>query len=243
MLNFEFHNPTRIVFGKNVIRRLDELIAPDARVLFLCGGGSIRSNGVYAAVIKSLKRRHIVEFGGIRPNPEYRQLMDAVVAARDGGIDFILAVGGGSVIDGAKFIAAALRYAGKDPWDLVEKWLPIESAVPLGCVLTLPATGSEMNSIGVISRADRTMKQSFRADPLYPRFAILDPATTISLPARQTVNGAIDTIAHVLEQYLTYPTGAALTDRFAESIIRTVIETTPVVLESPKNIKDRKSVV
>ncbi|MFB3826074.1 MAG: iron-containing alcohol dehydrogenase [Bryobacteraceae bacterium] len=243
MQNFEFCNPVKILFGRGQIARIAEEIPGSARILLTYGGGSIRANGVYGQVMTALAGRPVAEFGGIEPNPAYETLMRAVEMVREQGIDFLLAVGGGSVVDGTKFIAAAARFAGDEPWDLLAKGAPVTGAVPLGCVLTLPATGSEMNTFAVISRRGSADKLAFGSPHLYPRFSVLDPETTFTLPPRQVANGIVDAFAHVLEQYLTYPAGAPLQDRFAEGILQTLIEIGPKTLAEPRDYESRASLM
>jgi NADP-dependent alcohol dehydrogenase len=233
MDNFSFHNPTRIVFGKGQISQLANLISPEDRILITYGGGSIKSNGVYNQVKAALKGRKALEFGGIQPNPLYETLLEAVQIVKQEKVGFLLAVGGGSVLDGAKFIAAASQYKGGDPWEILAKAAPVNSALPVGSVLTLPATGSESNGFAVISRKSTREKLAFGCDLCYPKFAILDPSVTFSLPARQVRNGIVDAFTHVMEQYATYPAGAAVQDRQAEGILLTLIEEGPRCLEKP----------
>ena len=234
MQNFEYCNPTRIVFGRGTIARLSQLVPASARVMLLYGGGSIKRNGVYAQIIAALGARGVVEFGGIEPNPAYEQCMAASTLARREQVDFLLAAGGGSVIDAAKFIAASVPFTNGDPWHFLEKRGVVNpaSALPLGVVLTLPASGSEMNAIAVISRRATSEKRSFDSPFIYPRFSILDPEATFSLPREQVRNGIVDAFVHVAEQYLTYPADAPLQDRLAESIFHTLIE------EGPKTLAD-----
>ncbi|OQB90783.1 MAG: Alcohol dehydrogenase YqhD [Verrucomicrobia bacterium ADurb.Bin122] len=188
MQNFQFHNPVKILFGRGRIADLGSEIPAEARVLMTYGGGSIRRNGVYAQARAALADRRVEEFGGIEPNPEYATLMRAVEKIRAERLDFLLAVGGGSVLDGTKFIAAAAPFTGGDPWDMVAKKAPVAAALPIGCVLTLPATGSEMNPFAVVSRRSTSDKLAFESPLLYPRFSVLDPETTFTLPARQVAN-------------------------------------------------------
>ena len=202
------------------------------------GGGSILRNGVMEQVRAALEGRAALEFGGIEANPVYETLMKAVEVVRREGVDFLLAVNGGSVLDGTKFIAAAARFAG-EPWDIPAKGAPVAAAVPLGAVLTLPATGSEMNSFAVVSRVSTGEKLPFSSPLVYPRFSIVDPETTFSLPPRQVGNGIVDAFAHVLEQYLTFPAAAPLQDRWAESILTTLIEEGPKTLADPRNYDAR----
>jgi NADP-dependent alcohol dehydrogenase len=233
MNNFTFRNPTKIIFGKRQIAKLAREVPAQARVLMTYGGGSIKANGVYDQVKTALGARTVVEFGGIEPNPRYETLMKGVALAREHQLDFLLAVGGGSVADGTKFIAAAVPFTGGDPWRILSEEAEVKSAVPLACVLTLPATGSEMNTAAVISRGDQ--KLAFLSPHVYPQFSILDPETTFSLPARQIANGVIDSFVHVMEQYMTYPAGAPLQDRFAESILQTLVEIGPKMLATPRD--------
>jgi NADP-dependent alcohol dehydrogenase len=223
MRNFTYHNPTQIVFGKGTIAKLAELVPQDATILLTYGGGSIKRNGVYDQVMAALGPRKVFTFGGIEPNPCYETLMQAVALARQENVDFLLAVGGGSVLDGTKFIAAALKYEGADPWEILSRRAPVHAAVPLASVLTLPATGSEMNSGAVISRAATREKFDFGSAHTYPVFSILDPETTISLPARQVGNGIVDAFVHVTEQYMTYDVNAPLQARQAEAVLLTLI--------------------
>jgi NADP-dependent alcohol dehydrogenase len=234
MQNFTFHNPTKIIFGEGQIAALDAEIPHDARVLITSGGGSIKSNGVLAQVQAALGERAWFVFSGIEPNPAYETLMQAVAMAREKDIDFLLAVGGGSVIDGTKFIAAALKFEG-EPWDILEKQAQVHDAMPFGSVLTLPATGSEMNSGGVISHRARGDKLAFNSEATYPRFSVLDPTTTYSLPPGQIANGVVDAFVHIVEQYLTYPVGASVQDRFAEGLLITLTEVGPQALAEPRN--------
>ena len=226
MENFITQNPTKLIFGKGSAARISGEIPADARVMVLYGGGSIKKNGAYDDVMAALRGRRVTEFGGIEPNPKYETLMKAVEAARAAETDYLLAVGGGSIIDGTKFIACALRYDGANPWDfLVDPALlkPVRP-LPLAAVLTLPATGSEMNNGGVISRYSTGEKLAFHHNEVFPRFSVLDPCYCFTLPDRQVANGIVDTFAHVLEQYLTYPSQAMVQDRFAEGILLTLKE-------------------
>lgn len=242
MQNFTFHNPTRIVFGEGQLSQLATLIPQDARILFTYGGGSIKNNGVYAQVKAALKDHTLFEFGGIEPNPRYETLMQAVAMVKEHAIDYLLAVGGGSVADGTKFIAAAALFDG-EPWDILEKHAPVTRALPLGCVLTLPATGSESNGNSVVTRASTQEKLSFGSPLVYPQFAVLDPTTTYSLPPRQIANGAVDAFVHIMEQYLTYPVDAKVQDRFAEGLLLTLIEEGPRALAEPTNYQVRANLM
>ena len=243
MLNFTYQNPTRIVFGKGTIAELKTLIPPGAKVLVTYGGGSIKRNGVYDQIAAALSGHTFAEFGGIEPNPTYETCMRAVAQAKATGADFLLAAGGGSVLDGTKFIAAAVKYRGPEPWDLLTDWSLIRDAVPLGAVLTLPATGSEMNGGAVISRAARHEKLFFITEKTMPRFSILDPETTFTLPPRQTANGVIDAFVHVLEQYLTFDVQTPLQDRLAEAILVTLIEEGPKALADPNDYEVRANLM
>ncbi|SDR99347.1 NADP-dependent alcohol dehydrogenase [Polaribacter sp. KT25b] len=233
MNNFEFKNPTKIIFGKDSIKKLENEIPKDAKVLLLYGGGSIKKNGIYNQVKNALAKVDIVEFGGIPANPEYALLMDALKVIKDEKITYLLAVGGGSVIDGTKFLSAAALYEGDSPWDILTKNIRTEKGMPFGTVLTLPATGSEMNSGAVITRKETKEKLAMGGPGLFPEFSILDPQVISSIPERQLANGLMDSFTHVLEQYMTYPIGALLQDRFAESILQTIIEVAPKVLKDP----------
>lgn len=242
MNNFSYFNPTKIIFGKGRIAALAREIPADAKVLVTYGGGSIKSNGVYEQVKDALKSHKWLEFGGIEPNPRYETLMQAVEIVKKESVTMLLAVGGGSVADGTKFIAAAARFEG-EPWDILSKQAPIKSAVPLGVIMTLPATGSESNGFAVISRNATQEKLSFGSPHCYPIFAVLDPQTTFSLPQRQIANGAVDTFIHVMEQYLTYPCSARLQDRLAESILLTLLEIGPKALQPDANYDTRAELV
>lgn len=241
MRNFNFYNPTRILFGAGQIASLAKQIPIGSRVLVTHGGGSILQNGVWQQVEQALAGHRISRFGGIEANPQYTTLLRAVAQARLDDCDFILAVGGGSVIDGSKFIAAALPYPG-EPLDLLDG-TRAEQAVPLGCVLTLAATGSESNGSGVVSHAGRQQKLPFFSPLLFPRFAILDPCTTFSLPPRQIGNGVVDAFVHTLEQYLTYPSDAPLQDRYAEGLLLTLIEEGPKALARPEDYAVRANLM
>lgn len=234
MNNFEFYNPTRIIFGAESISKIKKLIPRKARVLLLYGGGSIKKNGVYMQVADALRKHELFEFGGIEPNPDYATLMKAVKLVRKNKIDFLLAVGGGSVIDGAKFIAVASPYRGEDAWDIVSQGLAssLKKALPIGVVLTLPATGSEMNRNSVISNRATEQKMSFGSEKVYPRFSVLDPKVTYSLPKDQIRNGLVDAYVHILEQYLTYPVDAVVQDRQAEGLLLAIHDIAQRALQS-----------
>lgn len=243
MENFTFFNPTRIHFGRGQIGAVDAELPAGARVLLLAGGGSIRANGVHRQVRDSLGGRTVHEFFGVEANPDYDTLMKAVGLARSEGIDWILSVGGGSIADGAKFVAAAVPYGG-DPWEiLLSRGSEIKSALPIGVVLTLPGTGSESNTAAVISRRSAREKLAFLNPLVFPKFAVLDPETTFSLPERQIANGVADAFTHVIEQYLTYPARAAVQDRFAESVMQVLIDDGPRSVKNPTDYDSRANVV
>lgn len=243
MDKFTFHNPTRIHFGPGQIAQLDKELPRDARVLLLAGGGSIKANGVHAQVLKALGTRTFFEFWGVEANPDYDTLMKAVELCRTEKIDWVLPVGGGSVLDGAKFVAAAVPYAG-DPWAILTKQASgVKTALPIGAVLTLPATGSEANCFAVISRRALQEKLAFGHPTVFPRFSVLDPETTYSLPPRQIANGIGDAFCHVIEQYLTYPADAAVQDRFAEGVLRTLVEVAPQTMAHPTDYAARANFV
>lgn len=233
MNNFDFKNPTKILFGKGQIAKLSEEIPANAKVLLLYGGGSIKNNSVYEQVQAALENFEVVEFGGIPANPEYAVLMDALKVIKNDNITFLLAVGGGSVIDGTKFLSAAAVYEGEDPWNILKNSERSFKGMPFGSVLTLPATGSEMNSGAVITRRETKEKLVMGGPGLFPVFSILDPQVVQSIPEKQIANGIADAFTHVMEQYLTYPTGAMLQDRFAESILQTLIEVAPKIMKNP----------
>ncbi len=235
MNNFTFYNPTKILFGKGQISAIKDEIPAGARVMITYGGGSIKQNGVYDQVIEALQGFEVIEFSGIEPNPHYETLMQAVEIAKRHNINFILAVGGGSVIDGTKFIVAAMEYEGEDPWNIMAKREPVKGAVPFGTVLTLPATGSEMNSGSVVTRVSTREKLAFGSPFTFPKFSVLDPETTFTLPLRQISNGVVDAFTHVLEQYLTYPVNAPLQDRLAESVLLTLKEEGPKAVNNPQD--------
>lgn len=241
--NFEFYNPTRIVFGQNTIEKLNSLIPKNAKVLITIGGGSVRKNGTLAEVQKALGGRYVEIFEGIEANPIFETLMKAVEKIRQENFDFILGVGGGSVMDGTKFIAGAV-HCKDDPWKLVlDGGKDIQQIVPFGFVLTLPATGSEMNSNAVISRKTTEDKLPIKNELLYPVFSILDPTKTFSLPKKQVANGIIDAFVHTTEQYLTYPVNGSIQDRFAEGILLTLIEEGPKTYNNPEDYESRANFV
>lgn len=242
MQNFNFHNPTRILFGQGHLADLGREIPAGARILITYGGGSVVKTGTLDEVKAALKDFTVFEFAGIEPNPAYETLMQAVELARRERIDFLLAVGGGSVIDGTKFIAAAIPFAG-DPWSILAEHAAIDSAVHFGTVLTLPATGSEMNSFAVITRRAGNDKLAFASPLVFPRFSVLDPTRTYTLPPRQVANGVVDAFVHIAEQYLTYPADAKVQDRFAEGLLLTLIEEGPKALQTPDNYAVRANLM
>jgi len=240
MQNFVYKNPTEILFGKGMIREIAGRVSKETGVLFLYGGGSIKTNGVYEQVKAALKGYRVTEFGGIEPNPFYETCLKAVEIVKREKSGFILAVGGGSVLDAAKFIAAAACFTGPDPWSILrENGANVKTALPIGAVLTLPATGSEANGNSVISRKSTQEKLCFFSAQVFPQFSVLDPETTFSLPLKQVRNGIVDAFVHVMEQYMTYPTQAPLQDRMAESILQTLIEVAPATLKKPKDYEAR----
>lgn len=242
MLNFNFKNQTEILFGKGQIKEAKSRLPRDAKVLFLYGGGSIKRNGVYTDVLNLLDGVQFEEFAGVEPNPTLETLMQAVELVRSKQLNFILAVGGGSVIDGAKFVAAAAHFDG-EPWDILAKGAAFSSALPIGAVLTLPATGSESNGNSVVTNKATAQKRGFGSELVQPVFAVLDPVYTYSLPAKQVGNGVVDAFVHVIEQYLTYPVNAPLQDRFAEGILQTLISEGPKALATPEDYHVRANVM
>ncbi len=243
MQNFEFHNPTKIIFGAKTIAKLAELVPAEARVLILYGGASARKNGTLDEVKAALGQRFVAEFGGIEPNPSYETMMRAVDQVGEQKIDFLLAVGGGSVIDGTKFVAAAVGYVG-DPWEILETHgASVKRAMNFGSVLTLPATGSEMNNGSVITRQSTQTKFAFLSPHVFPQFSVLDPTKTYTLPPSQIANGVADAFVHVVEQYLTYPVGGLAQDRFAEGLLQTLIEVGPQALATPDDYDTRANLM
>lgn len=242
MRNFSYANPVKIIFGKNTIPQIASEIPADLRILLVYGGGSIRVNGVYDAVMKALENRVVVEFSGIAANPEYETCLKAIELVHRENIGYILAVGGGSVIDAAKFIALGSKAEG-DLWDIFVKAQHPSEALPLGTILTLPATGTEMNDRSVLTRVETQDKRSFRTPLVYPKFSVLDPELTYSLPLKQIGNGVVDTFVHTTEQYLTYPAGGALQDLFAESILKVLVQNGERALKSPQNYEVRANLM
>ncbi|MBV7536329.1 iron-containing alcohol dehydrogenase [Duganella sp. sic0402] len=243
MKNFEFHNPTKIVFGADTVAKLSRLVPDHARVLILYGGASAEKTGTLAEVRTALGQRTVQEFGGIEPNPSYETLMRAVEHVRKEKLDFLLAVGGGSVIDGTKFVAAAALYDG-EPWEIAERGgSNIKQALPFGAVLTLPATGSEMNAGSVVTKKATQAKLAFHSALVYPKFSVLDPRKTFTLPVSQVANGLVDAFVHTTEQYLTYPVNARVQDRFAEGLLQTLVEIAPQAIASPDDYETRANLM
>ena len=237
MNNFEYKNPVKIIFGKGTIPNVVNEIPKNAKVLLTYGGGSIKKTGVYDQVKTALKDVEFLEFGGIEANPHYETCMKAVELIKKENVGFLLSVGGGSVLDATKFIAAATLYKNGDPWEILDKRneIFVEEAMPIGAVLTLPATGSEMNGNSVITRVSITEKLAFGSPKVMPQFSILDPECVFTLPDKQVANGVVDAFVHVVEQYLTFNVNSPIQDRFAESILTTLIEEGPKVLADRKN--------
>ncbi len=243
MFNFDFYNPTQISFGEGRIAKLDDFVPADAKVMVLFGGQSAQRTGTLNEVQKALGARQVHLFGGVEANPTYEKLMEAVQIVRNEKIDFLLAVGGGSVIDGTKFVAAAVPYT-DEPWNiLLTGGRDIKAALPMGTVLTLAATGSEMNNGSVITRKSLQSKLPFHSNLLFPKFSILDPTKSFTLPERQVANGVVDAFVHVIEQYLTYPVNAPVQDRFAEGLLQTLIEEGPLALSQPDNYDVRANLM
>lgn len=239
MNNFIYFNPVKVVFGKGTIASISDLIPKDKKVMLAYGGGSIKQNGVYDQVVKALSGYNFVEFSGIEPNPAYETCMRAVQIIKEQNIGFILAVGGGSVLDGVKFIAAASKFEDGDPWKILSEKAVVKSALPLGSVITLPATGSEMNAYSVVSKKSTNEKFAFYSPEVFPKFSIIDPETTYSLPKKQLINGLVDTFVHVLEQYATFDVNSPLQDRQSESILSTIVEISEDVLNKKEDYESR----
>ncbi len=220
-MNFSYVNPTKIYFGQNQIASIKEAIPTDQKVLVIYGGGSIKKNGVYDQVANALDGHDWLEFCGVEPNPTKETLDKAVDIVKEQNINFILAVGGGSVIDGSKYVAAASKYDG-DGWDILIGKHTVVDATPLAAILTLPATGSESNMGAVITKAETQDKLAFMHPAVQPKFAVLDPDVMKTLPERQLINGIVDAWVHVCEQYLTLPTGAMVQDGYAETLLKTL---------------------
>ncbi|KZN29583.1 aldehyde oxidoreductase [Pseudoalteromonas luteoviolacea S2607] len=242
MLNFNFYNPTEIFFGENQIAEITKTIPQEAKVLVVYGGGSIKNNGIYEQVSQALSEFSWGEFAGIEPNPTYQTCMQAVSKIKAEGYNYILAVGGGSVIDGSKFIAAAANFSG-EPWDILSKGAEVTSALPIGVVLTLPATGSESNSFSVVSNSETHDKLPFASLHIQPKFAVLDPQVMKTLPQRQLTNGVVDAFVHTMEQYLTYSVGAKVQDRFAEGLLMTLMEEGPKLVSEDVDYQVRANIM
>lgn len=248
MLNFNFYNPTNILFGKGQTSELNNLVPKNAKVLITYGGGSVIKNGILEKIKTELAKspRKIIEFGGIEPNPKFQTLMKAVTMVRNEKVDFLLAVGGGSVMDGSKFIALAAdakNFIGKEEQLMSYGFqpVPVESAIPLGTVVTLPATGSEMNCGAVVSHGED--KLPVFSPHIFPKFSILDPDFTVTLPATQVANGVVDTFIHTVEQYVTYPVNARFQDRTSEGILQTLVEIGQKTVNNPNDSDERANLV
>ncbi|MCK8523957.1 iron-containing alcohol dehydrogenase [Aquimarina sp. D1M17] len=240
MLNFNFYNPTHVVFGKDRLSEIATLIPENAKVLIIYGGGSIKKFGTFDKIVKALESFEIFEFGGIEPNPQLQTCIKAAEYIKENNIDFILAVGGGSVLDATKYISIAAKYYGNDYKSLIKHGftpVPVTEAVPFGTVLTLPATGSEMNAFSVIS--DETGKYAVYSPLFFPKFSFLDPTLTYTLPKKQVANGIVDTFIHVVEQYITFPVDAKFQDRAAEGILQTLVEIGDYTLNNPEDYDAR----
>ena len=242
MRDFTYCNPVKVFFGASAFVSLRQSIPEDVPIMITMGGGSIRKNGVYDKVMTALEGKNIIEFEGIEPNPEYEICMKAANVAKAESVGYFLSVGGGSVLDATKFIAAAMTFDG-EPWDILENGAPVQSALPIGCVLTLPATGSEVNGNAVISRRATRQKLAFGSPAVMPRFSILDPTCTLTLSERQTANGIVDAFVHVMEQYLTYDVHTPLQDRQAEAILKTLADVAPQIKENPTDINHRATIM
>ncbi len=243
MRDFQYYNPVKIVFGTRALQRLPSLLKGHTTLLLVAGGGSIKQNGVYEAVKSALLHSGITlhEFFGVQPNPRYETLMLCVEKVKETGATFLLAVGGGSVIDGTKFVAAASSFEGDDPWEILSKGARVTSALPFGTVLTLPATGSEMNAGAVVSRVSTKEKLVFHSEKVFPVFSLMNPEFTLSLPKEQVANGIVDAFVHVLEQYLTYSVEAPLQDLQAVSVLRTLVQEAYPTLEDPTDLVARSN--
>ncbi|SEQ86859.1 iron-containing alcohol dehydrogenase [Piscibacillus halophilus] len=245
MENFTFHNPTKLVFGRGQLENLPHLI-PDGvkRVLIVYGGGSIKRNGIFANVQKKLQDNgyEAFEFGGVEPNSRLSTVNKGADYCKEHNIDFLLAVGGGSVIDCTKTIANAAKYDG-DAWDLVTKKVEPQDALPLGTVLTLAATGSEMNAGAVITNWETNEKYGWGSPFSYPQFSILDPVHTYSVPKDQTIYGIVDMMTHIFEQYFYRPTNAPVQDRMCEGVLRSIIETAPKLINNLDSYEYRETIM
>jgi NADP-dependent alcohol dehydrogenase len=222
-MEFSYDNPTAIEFGKGKIKELSNKICKNKKILLVYGGGSIKNNGVYDQVVKALENHTYIEFSGVEVNPTVETMNKAVKIIKEENIDFILAVGGGSVIDGCKYLAAAALYDG-DGWDFLDGTAEVEKALPLGVVLTLAATGSETNNLTVVSKKETDEKRMYFSNFSYPKFAIMDPSVMATLSDRQLGNGLVDAFVHTSEQYITYPTSALVNDGYAETLFRSLVK-------------------
>lgn len=240
MLNFNYYNPTHIVFGKDRLAEINGLVPVNAKILITYGGGSIKKFGTYDKIVEVLKDFEVFEFGGIEPNPQLSTCLKAVELVKEKNIDFILSVGGGSVLDATKYISIAAKYEGDDYASLIKGGFnppSVTEAVPFGAVLTLPATGSEMNCFSVISSDDG--KFGWMSPLVFPKFSVLDPTLTYTLPKKQVANGITDTFVHIIEQYITYPVDAKVQDRFAEGVLQTLIEIANKAINEPEDYDTR----
>ncbi|MFS0881906.1 iron-containing alcohol dehydrogenase [Metabacillus niabensis] len=245
MDNFTYYNPTKLIFGKGQVEQLaTEVPSYGNRVLLVYGGGSIKRNGLYDQVVNILKDKQIeiFELSGVEPNPRLSTVQRGVDICKNENIDFLLAVGGGSVIDCTKAIAVGAKYEG-NPWDIVtKKHIPTE-ALPFGTVLTIAATGSEMNSGSVITNWETQEKYGWGSPLVFPKFSILDPVNTYTVPKNQTIYGIVDMMSHVFEQYFHHTKNTPLQDKFCESTLRTVIEAAPKLVEDLENYELRETIL
>ncbi|MFD1020529.1 iron-containing alcohol dehydrogenase [Thalassobacillus hwangdonensis] len=246
MDTFTFQNPTKLIFGKDTLTKLpEEIPAGTKRALMVYGGGSIKKNGIYDRVLAQFEKAgvEVFELGGVEPNPKLSTVKEGAKICKEEQVDFILAVGGGSVIDATKTIAAAAKYDG-DPWDLVTKKATPDGVLPFGTVLTLAATGSEMNAGAVITNWETNEKYGWGYSPYtYPAFSILDPAHTVSVPRDQTVYGIVDMMTHLMEQYFHNPTNSPVQDEMIEGVLRSVIETAPKLLDDLASFEHRETIL
>ncbi len=241
---FTLYNPTKLVFGIDSTSKISKLVPVKAKVLLVYGGGSVKKNGALKQTLSALGKRKVVEFSGIEPNPEYETCLRAVEVIKKNKLDFIIALGGGSVIDACKFIASAALFKGKNTWSILTSGgSNIKEAMPIGAILTIPATGSEMNPNSVISRRATNEKLAFASEFVFPVFSILDPTFTLTLPDRQISNGVVDAFVHVMEQYCTKPFDAPIQDRFAEGILSTLIEEGPKALKKKDDLAVRSNIM
>ncbi|MDZ4297292.1 MAG: iron-containing alcohol dehydrogenase [Moraxellaceae bacterium] len=243
MLNFSYRNPVKVIFGSGSCAQITKEVPSGSRVLITYGGGSIKRNGTFDEVKAALSNHEVFEFGGIEPNPSVETLLQALNVIKQEQINYILAVGGGSVIDGSKYLAA-IALEENDPIEVLRtRGRSIRRALPLGVVVTLAATGSETNSAAVVTELSTHTKTGFFSPHIYPQFAVMDPTKTLTLPTRQVSNGVVDAFVHVMEQYLTYPVNGKIQDRFAEGILLTLIEDGPKALSDPDNIEVRANLM